>query len=130
MELQSEQPMIHIVRRKLLKLLRLLFLRFLRPVAPHGIPVLDVQFHLQYHHKLDEDLLIGEEARKYIASGDEVGLRYCKVTYFYADAKAFFVAACTYLKKKLPFQDEVLIHAEITDTGLSSTAGLHPSTTS
>jgi len=120
--------MIHIVRRILLKLLRLLFLRFLRPVALHGVPVLDVQFHLPYHHKLDEDLLIGEEARKYIAGGDKVGLRHCKVTDFYADTKAFFVAACTYLKKKLPFQDEVLIHAEITDTGLqldSRSSSLH-----
>ena len=128
MELQSERPMIHIVRRKLPKLLRLLFLRFLRPVALHGVPVLDVHIHLTYHHKLDEDLLLGEEARKYIASGDKVGLRHCKVTSFYADAKAFVIAACTYLKKKLPFQDEVLIHAEITDTGLqldSRSSSLH-----
>lgn len=96
--------MIHIVRRKLLKLLRLLFLRFLKPVALHGIPVLEVQFHPSYQHKLDADLLIGHEARKYIANGDKVDLRDCKVTEFYADVKAFFVAACTYLKKKLPFQ--------------------------
>ena len=81
-----------------------MFLRFPRPVALHGIPVLDVQFHLLYHRKLDEDLLIDEEAQKYIANGDNVDLQDCKVTKFYADAKAFFIAACKYLKKKLPFQ--------------------------
>ena len=44
----------------------MLFLRFLRPVALHDMRVLDVQFHLPYHRKLDKDLLIGEEAQKYI----------------------------------------------------------------
>ena len=110
--------MVRVVRRKLLKLLKMLFLRFLRPVALRGVPIFDVQFHLPYHCKLDEDLLIGKEARKYIANGGKVGLRDCKVTELYADAKAFFIAACTYLKKKLPFEDAVLTHAEITDTAL------------
>ena len=67
------------------------------------MPVLDVQFHLPYHRKLDKDLLIGEEAQKYIPKWDKVDLQDCKVTEFYADAKAFSIAACKYLKKKLPF---------------------------
>ena len=63
-----------------------------------------------------------------IANGDKVDLQDCKVTEFYADAKAFFIAACKYLKKKLPFQDEVLTHAEITYTALqlgSRSSSLH-----
>ena len=118
LELQSDEPMIHIVRRKMLKLLKLLFLRFLKPVALHGKPVLDVQFHPPYHHKADADLLIGDAARKYIANGDRVGLRDSKVTEFYSDVKAFFIASCTYLKNKLPFKDELLIHVEIADIAL------------
>ena len=110
--------MVHIVRRKLLKLLRQLFLRFLKPVALHGIPILEVQFHPSDHHKQDEDLLIGDAARKYIADRHKVGLKDSKVAKFYSDVKAFFVAACTYLRKKLPFQDELLMHAEIADTAL------------
>ena len=48
------------------------------------------------------------------ASGEDLLLEFA----FFPDVKAFLVASCPYLKKQLPLQDEVLIHAEITDTAL------------
>ena len=111
--LQSEEPKIQILRKMIRKLFRDLALRFLKPAAIRGVLISQIQFSVPYNQKKDADLLIGDQATKFIEEGH--ALRAEKLAEFYVNVKKFFCEALSYMKKKLPMEDEFLAHAEVAD---------------
>lgn len=114
-ELQTEIPMVHKLHRKLQSLLRELLTHFVKPSAMLYKSVLDVDFTLLVNKKSDGDLVIGQAAMDFISHKEAHFLRDEKISEFHANVKLFLQTACIYLKKKLPFEDEVLKRAEIAD---------------
>jgi len=109
----SEQPKIHVLKRRLEHFLRNLLLRFVKPSAMLYKPVLDVQFEVPAHVKKDEDVLIGQPAMDFITGSKS--LRDERKQEFFAAVKSFYKVAVKYLKDKLPFADKVLHHATVAD---------------
>lgn len=117
--LQSDEPKVHSLRRSLQKLLLDIFVRFVKPVALKGKSSLeDVQYKLPYHVKSHADLIIGEDARAFIAEKEKRALRDSRLEEFFVNVKRYFVVVCDYLVAKLPLQQELLKHAEVADARL------------
>lgn len=66
LNLQTEKPMIHVLRRSLLKLLRNIISRFVKPSALTSSSTEEVDYKISYNQKVDSELVIGEAARTYI----------------------------------------------------------------
>ena len=117
--LQSHEPKVHSMRRSLQKLLLYIFVRFVKPVALKGKSSMeDVQYKLPYHVKSHADLIIGEDARAFIAEKEKRALRDSRLEEFFVSVKRYFVVVCDYLVAKLPLQQELLKHAEVADARL------------
>ncbi|XP_064612974.1 uncharacterized protein LOC135476774 [Liolophura sinensis] len=116
--LQTEKPLIHKLRRLLNKLMRDLLVRFVVPKALHGKPMTKVQFNDIANHKKNDDIIIGEEARNFLANAETNRLRGSRVEEFFENAKQFYIKACDYICKKLPLNDELLKKAEVADVEL------------
>ena len=79
-----------------------------------GKPLDKVEYKIKYNIKDDNDLVIGEAAKK-CTENEKVNLsKDSRINEFYRVVVQFFQAACDYLIAMCP----VLIHAEITDTAL------------
>ena len=65
--LQSDEPKIHVLLQSLLKVLRNLLVRFVKPAAIRGESLEDVNFTSAYNHKNDSELVSGDAARAFIA---------------------------------------------------------------
>ena len=63
LNLQTEKPMIHVLRRSLLKLLRNIISRFVKPSALTSSSTEEVDYKISYNQKVDSELVIGEAAR-------------------------------------------------------------------
>jgi hypothetical protein len=116
--LQQDAPLIHRLRRILHKLMRDLLLRYKLPGALLGRTVTDVSLAEGVGQRKDEDLLIGDGPRDFIQRKNEVHLREKRLQEFYSVTRQFFTAACTYIKDKLPLNDDLLRHAEVVDVKL------------
>ena len=100
--LQSDEPKIHVQRQSLLKVLRDLLVRFVKPAAIRGVSIEDVNFTSAYNHKNDSELVIGDAARAFITDATNNGLREKRVKVFHGDVKRYFTAVCCYMIAKLP----------------------------
>ena len=69
--LQAEDPRIHTVRRSLHRLLRNILVRFVKPSALTGKAADQVDYHSKYNLKNNADIVIGEEAKQFIANKSE-----------------------------------------------------------
>ncbi|XP_064648741.1 uncharacterized protein LOC135500955 [Lineus longissimus] len=116
--LQSEAPLIHVLRRTLHKLLRDLLIRFKLPGALNGRTATGVSLANGVGQKLDNDLIIGDNAREAIARKAENRLRDSRIKEFYATARQCFLEGCRYIKEKLHLDEELLRHAEVVDVDL------------
>ena len=122
--LQSDEPRIHVLRQSLLKLLRNILTRFVKPAAMLGRSPECVVFTLADNHKNDSYLIIGEATRAFIEDAEKNMLREKKLKQFYMDVKKYFSAVCSYMIKKLPLNEPLLLHAEVADVRGQLTAKL------
>lgn len=114
-QLQTEEPMIHVLRRKLLQLLQDILSRFVKPSAFTFKGAEDVEYKLPYNQKANQDLIIGEAATKFIENKSENHLRDSRLKEFYGNVRKYFELCVDYMKQKLPLNDELLKHAEVCD---------------
>ena len=77
---------------------------------------------MSYNQKVDKELVIGEEAKRFIEEKEKHHLRDSRLKEFYSNVRQYFAAACDYIKKNLPLNDPVLCHAEVADTDNQVTA--------
>ena len=122
--LQSDEPKIHVLRQSLLKVLRNLLVRFVKPAAIRGVSLVDVNFKSPYNLKNDSELVIGDAARAFIADATNNGLREKRVKAFHGDVKKYFTAVCSYMIAKLPLNEPLLRHVEVVDVRGQMTAQL------
>ena len=92
--LQSDEPKIHVLRQSLLKVLRNLLVRFVKPAAIRGVSIEDVNFTSAYNHKNDSELVIGDAARVFVADATNNGLREKRVKVFHGDVKRYVKRLC------------------------------------
>lgn len=114
-ELQSDAPKVAVLQSRLQRFLRDLFTRFVKPSAMAYKHVLDVNFTTACNIYSKENIIVGEEARVFIENGEHNKLRKERVDEFFENVVNFYKASCTYLKKKLPLDDELLKHAQVAD---------------
>ena len=122
--LQSDEPKIHVLQQSLLKVLRNLLVRFVKPAAIRGVSLEDVNFKSPYNLKNDSELVIGDAARAFIADATNNGLREKRVKAFHGDVKKYFTAVCSYMIAKLPLNEPLLRHVEVVDVRGQMTAQL------
>lgn len=114
--LQYEKPMIHVLRREMLSLLTDLFTRFVKPDSITSVTdLLRVKYFERKHQKNRDELIIGADAREYLKT---MKISVDEETAFFSSVRNYFIAACEYLIKKLPYTDTLLINAEVADISL------------
>ena len=113
--LQAATPKIHCLRNILLSFLRKVLVMFVKPSAFIGREIHEVDYKSAYNHKDDVDLLIGKNAKSFIANRDENYLRPERIAEFYSVVKKFYSDAASYVIEKLPFNDEVIRKASVAD---------------
>ena len=111
--LQKEEAYIHKLYPILRNLVKDMLVRFVKPSVISGEEILEVQYKVENNQKANEDLVIGEGARKFIEEQGEGKLDLQK---FYAQVKSFYVAFLDYVFEKLPLKDETIFHAQVADT--------------
>ena len=122
--LQSEEPKIHLMRRMLHKLIRNILKRFVKPSAMISKSVDEVSYKLSYNVKANSDLIIGEDATKFIADKDQNCLKPRRIEEFFEGVVTYFQTLCDYLMVKLPLNDPLLAAAEVVDVELQSSSKL------
>ena len=113
-KLQCDAPMVHVLKPELEKFFKNLLLRFVKPSAMLYKSGLDVDFMSPYNVQTSDSLIIGDRARAYIRN-PENKLKEEKIQDFNTCVVKFFQVSCSYLKKKLPFSDPLLLHARVAD---------------
>ena len=89
-------------------------MRFVKPaVISETSSVTAVQYKEPQSHKADTDITIGSAAKDFITT-HEVQLR-SRLQDFYCEVKTFYIRACDYMMSKFPFDDPVLLNAEVAD---------------
>ncbi|XP_021346237.1 uncharacterized protein LOC110445779 [Mizuhopecten yessoensis] len=122
LNLQSDEPKIHILQRSLQKLLRNILTRFIKPAAMLSIAVDKVQYKQNCNIKPNTSLVIGEEAKNFIENAEVNHLRSRKVEEFYKSVVRYFHEVCDYICSKLPLNDPVLSAAQVADVNLQTIA--------
>jgi len=112
---QAEKPMIHELRKGMLTLFRSILTKFVKPSAMLYKSMEAVDYKQPCNIKHNSDLVIGEEAREFLKNKATNHLRDSRIEEFFKNAKTYFVSLMDYLKKWLPVEDPVLLHAEVAD---------------
>lgn len=116
-KLQAEEPLVHQLQPALESLIRRLISRFVKPSA------LQVQLSDVKYHSRDEELMVGEEARKMLDNPKEYNLKPERIAEFFLAVRAYFEAPCQYLLQKLPLTDPLLKCTRVIDPSQQLTAG-------
>ena len=119
---QSEAPHIHKLKRGMEKLLNVILSRFVKPAARRGKSVLEVDFQKPENLVNNDDLGIGEDARRFIEQKKSNHLRESRIAEFFVNVRKYFVELATYLKSRLPLSEPLLQHAEVADVSLQDSA--------
>lgn len=122
-QLQNEAPQIHILQRSLHEFMRKLLICLVKPVVmtekiqdnrkSRDRTVLEIDFTKATNHK--PQVLLSEETESMLRRKDELHLREERIVEFHQRTKKFYVAACTYIKTKLPMKEELLLNAQVAD---------------
>lgn len=115
-KLQSEEPLVHCTKSLLEKFYRQLLVRFVKPSALLYKVAADVDLTQAYNIKGDNEIMLGD-AREAVEK-----LRDERKKEFLSSVKQFYLTSCKYMKAKLPFQDQILKHAEVADTARQTEA--------
>ncbi|VDI64010.1 Hypothetical predicted protein [Mytilus galloprovincialis] len=122
-EKKTEEPMIHVLRRSLIKLLRNVLTRFVKPSAFALAQTFDtVDYKSSYNQKTDQELVIGENAKEFIKNKTSNHLRENRLKEFYLNVRKYFERSCDHMIAKLPLKDELLKHAEVVDVTCKQTS--------
>lgn len=121
-KLQAEEPLVHQLQPALESLLRRLLSRFVKPSALQ-VQLSDVKYHSGENQKANEELMVGEEARKMVDNPKEYNLKPERIAEFYLAVRAYFEATCKYLLQKLPLTDPLLKCTRVIDPSQQLTAG-------
>lgn len=78
-------------------------------VIKNAKSILEIDFECRENQKRDENLVKGSEAKHFVEKyGDVQNLK----SFYYA-VMNYYVNVCGYMVKKFPYDDEVLINAEV-----------------
>lgn len=112
--LQKEEPCVHILHSTLSQQLQKILVRFVKNSAFEGengpLLITEVDFRDLANQKPVSELAIGFKTKEYIAANEGLDLKG-----FYSSVHSYYSAACDYMIKKFPFNDMVLLNAEVAD---------------
>lgn len=115
--LQQEAPLIHKLRRELIALYSDCLSRFIKPSAIiDADTIFDIDFSDKKVQKSREELIIGCKAKQYLQ--DNRALTDTHKKKFFDCVRSFYGKACSYIVKKFPINDEILLHAEVADINI------------
>ena len=113
--LQRDEPCVHILHGLLEDQLRNIMVRFVKPAVVSSCPNLTaVKYNDECNHKDNNDIAVGTDVRNLLAS-DCYNLSTERVSQFYQEVKLYYITACDYMLKKFPYNDPVLVHAQVVD---------------
>ncbi|XP_070209689.1 protein FAM200C-like [Littorina saxatilis] len=116
---QEEGPMIHRMRRDMLRMVRALLTKFVKPSALlYKGDLTTVEYKLTYNQKENSEIVIGEDARAFLDAKEANHLKDARIAEFFCNMKKFFVEVTDYLLKWLPISEPLLQHAEVADVTL------------
>ena len=75
--------------------------------------LLEVKFEDTNNYRKNDEIIIGDEARKFIGNAKDNYLKISRVQEFYRDVKMFYVESCRYLIDKLQMNEELKVRAEV-----------------
>lgn len=114
MLLQKDEPCIHLLHAALIQQFLNILVRFVKPAvisAASAPPA--VQYKEPQNQKDNVDLTIGTAARDFISSHKEQLKN--QLDNFYTEVRQFFITACDYMVGKFPYDDPVIINAQVAD---------------
>ena len=110
--LQKDEPCIHILHSVLLNLLRDVLVKFIRPISiTAAANMTEILYKEEANHKAADDIFIGSKTLQFIK--DNATVLAPRLPQFYDSVKRYYMTACDYMIKKFPFNDPVLINAEV-----------------
>ena len=115
---QEEGPMIHRMRREMLRMVRALLSKFVKPSALLYKDLTTVEYKLTSNQKENSEIVIGEDARAFLDAKEANHLKDDRIAEFFCNVKKFFVEVTDYLLKWLPISEPLLQHAEVADVTL------------
>jgi hypothetical protein len=108
--LQNDKPCIHILHDVLVELFQKLVCRFVKAgIVKNAKSVLEIEFECRENQKSDENLVVGCEAKHFVEKHGNV----LNLHSFYDAVRNYYVKVCAYMVKKFPYNDEVLLNAEV-----------------
>nr|XP_042896620.1 uncharacterized protein LOC122269097 [Parasteatoda tepidariorum] len=111
LQLQSNIPKIHVMGQLMNNLFKDILSKFMLPnivKSQSKSSLLDVNFYLRENQKDDCDLVIGHSTLTIVET-----LKGKDKDSFYCDVRKYFVKVCDYMRQKFPYNDEVVINAEV-----------------
>ena len=113
--LQREDPVIHLMQRRMHEVATDLMVAFIKPDVLHKAKnIYKVEHHRRSVQKDREDLMIGEQTKVYLESAKDK-LNKSVITTFFQDVRTFYSSSLAYIFEKLPMQEDALEHAEVLD---------------
>jgi hypothetical protein len=112
--LQREDPCIHLLNGVLLEQLKNIFIRFVKPaLVAETADIMQIPYQQQINQKKDEDIAVGAATAEYIETHKkELEPR---LPQFYREVRMYYTVACDYMLKKFPYNDPLLVNAEVPD---------------
>ena len=113
LELQREEPMVHMIHGKLQGFLKEVMLRFVKPVVIKSSASLkECNYKDKANQRSDEDLILGREVVDFIKCHM---FSASQLEEFYSSVRSYFVSVCDYVLNTFPMDDDCLKHAMVAD---------------
>lgn len=116
---QRDEPLIHRMHGILVSQLSRLLSRFVKPnVIRQAKNITQIDLANEAHHKSNDEVQIGFECKQFLKE-NEASL---DLKTFFQGVKNFYIAAASYMIHNYPFNEELLVNAEVLDISQRSTA--------
>ena len=111
LELQKDEPMVHLLDEKLTDCLKGIMMRFVKPAVMKACPNLkECSYKDQNNQRTDADLILGDEIRTFMTDHNFTPEQ---LNSFYTSVRKYFVTVCDYVIASFPLSDELLKHASV-----------------
>lgn len=111
LQLQRDEPQIHLLHDLQQELLRNILIRFVKPSVVSAAAQPDkCRYHLTQNQREDDKMIIGSQVRLLLR---EMPPTICDE--FFTMVRRYFISVCNYITKTFPLNDEVLINAQVAD---------------
>ena len=114
LQLQRDEPQIHVLHDQLQKLLCDILIRFVKPsvisAAVKSKTLDKCGYHLLENQRPDDEIIIGNEVRELLV---KMAPKTCEE--FFTSVRQYFITVCNYIVKTFPLNDEVHINAQVAD---------------